>query len=304
MRFVGIAVAATFAALSAASAGPKDIELLRPADIGTSAPALAVVKKALEAKGFTLHEAVVSGAGDNMLTTAIADDKTKPAAALLNGYEMRALADQRKLTDITSVAQADRWPSLVLAPAQSFLVFHDRWIGAALDVMPLNGLWINAGLMGKIGGVAPESLDALFALLDRSRQAGVAPLAISGAPRDLALLFEELLMATAGPEVYKRVFLDANEQDIRSDALTRAFDELAHLRSYIGAENLTVDAKSAAEKVSNGEVLAVAGPGSNSARFRGARQSRGQGLQLPAIPRHFWRHSFPDGYYCDAEIRG
>jgi glucose/mannose transport system substrate-binding protein len=283
MKSVGIALAALLAALTAASAAPADLELLRPADVGASAPALAVLKQAMAAKGFTLRESSISG-GDNALAAAIAGDKARPAAALLNGYEVRALADQRKLNDITAAAQTGRWPGLVLLPTQPFLVYRDRWVAVALDVTPLNGLWINANLMDKIGGATPETLDGLFVLLDRARQAGVPPLAMSTAPRDLALLFEQALISTGGPEVYKHVFVDVNEMAVRSDAVTRAFETLAHLKSYVAAGGSSPDEKGAAEKVVKGETLAVAGPSPTRLLFAAAGKTADKDYRCQRFP--------------------
>ena len=283
MKFVGIALAALFAAVSAASAAPGSLELLRPADVDSSAPALAVLKQAMAAKGFTLRDSAISG-GENALATAISGDKAQPAAALLNGYEVRALADQRKLNDITAAAQAGHWPGLVLLPAQPFLVFRDRWVAVALDLTPQNGLWINASLMNKIGGAAPETIDGLFALLDRARQAGVPPLALSTAPRDLALLFEQTLISVGGPEVYKHVFFDLNEMAIRSDDVTRAFETLAHLKSYVAAGDASPDEKAAAEKVVKGEALAVAGPGSARLLFAAAGKTPDKDYRCQRFP--------------------
>ncbi len=213
MKVVGFFVLASLI-FNSATAATRDIELLRPANVGASAPALAIVKKALAAKDFTLKDVVVNGGGEDAVAAALADGKPPPAAAWLNGYEVRALADERKLGDVSVNAERDRWASYLTAQARTYLMSQGRWVAAPLDVMPLNGIWINAALLQRIGGAAPDTIESLFSLLDRARAAGIAPLTVAGSPRELALLFEQVVIATAGPSIYKRVFIDENEMAI------------------------------------------------------------------------------------------
>jgi glucose/mannose transport system substrate-binding protein len=282
MKWIGWAAAAAFVAASSLSAGAKEIELLRRADIGTSQLALDVLKKFLATKKFELKETIFTGSGDDAILKTIG--ASPPAAALVNGDEILRLADQRKLGDITANALADQWRARVLLPVQPFLLSNDRWVAAPLDVLPTNGLWVNSALMSRIGGVPPESIGGLFALLTRAKQAGVTPLAIGHEPRDIAALFDQVLMATGGPLVYKRVFVDFDEQALRSDVIKEAFENLARLRTYVGDHDSELSSKEAAQKVIAGEALAYVGPGSTRLLFAAAKKTPYQDYQCFRFP--------------------
>lgn len=260
MKLVGLIALATLFA-SAANAATKDIELLRPTDMGSSAAALAVVKKALAARDFNLKDVPFSG------DATVGDATSAPAAALVSGHEVRVLAEQRKLGDITLNAQNDHWANVIINQVRPYAMSHDRWVAAPLDVMPLNGLWINAALMQRIGGTAPDTIEGLFSLLERARSAGLKPLVVGGAPRDLAVLFEQVVIATAGADVYKRVFVDNNEMSIQSDEMIRAFETFARLRPYIFVGEDSRATEVAAQLVVKGEALAFAGAGSTDLLF-------------------------------------
>jgi glucose/mannose transport system substrate-binding protein len=284
MRSVAVIAAAVVAAATAVSAAAKEIELLRPAGMEASLPALEVVRQALQAKSFTLTETAVKETGDDAMATAIANDKAPPAAAILNGQELQALGAQRKLGDITAAALAGRWAEFVLLPIQPYLLSHERWVAAPLDVMPMSGLWVNASLMDKIGGVEPNDLDGLFALLDRARLADVVPLVINEDPRDLASLFDVVLVATGGADLYKKVFIDLNEGAIRSNGVKDAFENLARLRAYVATPGQHLGAKQAVGKVGSGEALAYAGSGATRLLFAASGKSPDKDYQCLRFP--------------------
>ena len=162
------------------------------------------------------------------------------------------------------------WSGYILSPLQRYLKSRDRWVAAPLDVTPLNGLWLNTALMEKINGVTPKTVDELFALLDRARQAGVTPLAIANGPKDLAVLFEIAIMAVAGADIYKQAFVDVNELSIKSEEMKSAFDAFVRLRTYLPAGDAGLDLTSAAQKVAGGEALAFIGPSSTRLVFSAA----------------------------------
>lgn len=270
MRWIGWVAAAAFVAATSQAARATDIELLRRPEIGSSQLALDAVKKFLATKKFDLRETTVDGADDDAFAKAVAKSGASPAAALVNGDEIRALGDQRDLGDITANALTDHWAGRILDPVQPLLMSSGRWVAAPLDVMPINGLWVNAALIDKIGGAPPDNLDLLFALLARAKQADIAPLAIGGDPRDIAALFEMLVVATAGADIYKRVFVDIDEQAAKSVGVKDAFENLARLRAFVSAGDAAMSSKEAAQQVADGRALAFVGPGSTRLLFAAA----------------------------------
>jgi glucose/mannose transport system substrate-binding protein len=258
----------------------KEIQILRPASIGASQAALDVVKRALAAKGYDWKETAASGEA----LSAVSNTEMAPTGAMLNGFEILKLARAGKLGDISAVARKGSWTGYLPDPIVRFLFVDGKWIGAPIDITPVNGLWVNAGLMDKIGGLEPKSLDDFFALLDKAKESGVDPLAIGNDPLDQASLFDLVLVATAGADFYKRVFGDINESDIKSATMERAFNNFARLRDYVDNVDAGRDNNAATRSVVNGQALAIAGPSPTKMAFLAAGKTPGKDFRCYRFP--------------------
>lgn len=270
--------------VSAFADDAKDIRILRPAAMGAAEGALDVLKRALATKGYSWKETVAEGAKDAGVLSALAKSTPAPTGALLNGFDILNLAEAGKLGDITAVALKDEWARRLPDALQRFLFARGRWVAAPVDITPVNGLWVNAELMDKIGGLEPKSFDDLFALLDKARESGVDPLTIGNDPREQASLFDLVLVATSGADFYKRVFSDISETDIKSDDMKRAFDNFARLREYVDGGDAGRDGKAATQMVVKGEALAHAGASSTKLAFVTAGRTPGKDFRCYRFP--------------------
>jgi len=262
----------------------KEIRILRPASIGESQRAFDVLKRALAAKGYEWKETVAErGIGEGTLSL-FSKPTQAPTGALLNGFDILDLAEAGKLGDISAAAQKGGWATHVPDPIQRFLFVRGKWVAAPIDITPVNGLWINAGLMDKIGGLEPKSFDDFFALLDQAKDSGVNPLTIGNDPREQASLFDLVVVATAGADFYKRVFGDISESAIKSDEMKRAFDNFARLRGYVDSADVTRDSTAATLSVVNGETLAHAGASPTRLAFSLAHKTAGKDFRCYRFP--------------------
>jgi glucose/mannose transport system substrate-binding protein len=278
-----LAAGALLAAFSspAISAETKTIEIWRSASVDTDRGMLDVLKRAVAAKGYDWKETVADRPD---VVAALSKAEPIPTGALLNGFDVLGLAAAGKVGDISATARKDGWDRNVPDSLLRFLEVDGRWIAAPIDIIPVNGLFINAGLMDKIGGLEPKSMDDLFALLDRAKDSGVNPLTIGDDPRDQASLFDLVVVATAGVDFYKRVFVDIRESDIKSDNMKRAFDNLARLRDYVDAADAHRDNQAATLAVVKGEALAHAGASPTKLAFSAAGQIAGKDFRCYRFP--------------------
>ena len=166
------------------------------------------------------------GAGKVLKSRVLAGDS--PDATQIIGASIGEWAELGLLLEFDNVAAAGNWNS-VLFPAIYSLVQHRRHVVAApLGIHRINTLFYNRKLFARLK-LAPPTTWAEFEHAARVlRSAGVAPLAQSSEPWQVAALFENLVLAQGGPEYYRELFVRQSPQAVMDVRLLAA---LAHLRS-------------------------------------------------------------------------
>ena len=101
--------------------------------------------------------------------------------------------------------------------------------------MPPNWLWVNKPVLDRLGGTAPDNWDALIALLEKAKAAGVVPLAIGKEAWEQTLLFESVAAGVGGAEFYRRAFLDLDPQALQPQLLRTIFQRMRQLRAFADA---------------------------------------------------------------------
>ena len=230
-------VTMSVAGLGAAKAADvKEVQMLHWWTSGGEAAALNVLKEDLSKEGFAWKDVQVAGGGGDAAMTALkamVAAGTYPTASQMLGYTVLDYAQAGVMGDLTETAKAEGWDKAVPAALQKFSVYDGKWVAAPVNVHSVNWLWINKGVMDKIGGTEPKTFDDLIALLDKAKAAGVTPLALGGQNWQEATMFDSIVLSTGGPEFYKKAMNDLDEESLKSDTMKKSFDNLQKIVQYV-----------------------------------------------------------------------
>lgn len=243
---------------SPAQADNKTVDVLHFFTSGSEAAAIAKVKDAVEQQGFRWQDVSVAGGGGEAAWTALRarlSAGNPPIAASFLGFVIRDYAAAGMMGNLDEVAQAEGWDAVVPEPIKKFAKYDGKWIGAPIDVHSVNWIWINRSILEKIGGNLPNNFEELVALLEKAKAQGITPLALGGQDWQEAILFDSVIVSTAGSEFYRKALNDLDDTALRSDDMKRSFDNLKILVKYADPNFSGRDWGIATSMVINGEAL-------------------------------------------------
>lgn len=245
-------------ALSAALAGSvwaEDVEVLHWWTSGGEAAALNVLKDDLASKGIGWIDMPVAGGGGEAAMTALRARVTAgdpPTAVQMLGFDIIDWANEGALGDLTPVATAENWDSVVPSALQAFAKHDGKWISAPVNVHSTNWVWINKAALDAAGGKAPETWEELVAVLDAMKANGITPIGHGGQPWQDATIFDGVVLGM-GIDFYKSAFIDLDPAALGGDQMAEAFNRLIKLRSYVDDNFSGRDWNLASAMVINGE---------------------------------------------------
>jgi glucose/mannose transport system substrate-binding protein len=79
----------------------------------------------------------------------------------------------------------------------------------------------------------PQTWDEFIAALEKVRRSGKIPLAHGGQAWQEATTFDSVVLATGGPEFYRRALIDLDAAALESDTMRTVFARMAELRAYV-----------------------------------------------------------------------
>lgn len=234
LMMAGVA-AMTLVATAARAEDVKEVNVLHWWTSGGEAKAVAVLQKAMDAKGFTWKDVPIAGGGGDAAMTALkamVAAGNPPDASQMLGYTVLDYAQAGKMADLNELAKKEGWDDVVPAALKKFSTYDGKWVATPTNVHSSNWIWVSKAAMDKIGGTEPKTIDDLFALMDKAKAAGVAPLAFGGQDWQEAVLFDSIVTATGGPEFFKKALNDLDEDALKSDTMKKSFDNMKKFISY------------------------------------------------------------------------
>ena len=243
---------------TAKAADVKEVQMLHWWTSGGEAAALNVLKKDLANEGYAWKDVPVSGGGGDAALTALkamVAAGNYPTASQMLGYNVLDYAGAGKMGDITATAKAEGWDKVIPMPLQHFAVVNGKWVAVPVNVHSVNWLWINKAVLEKIGGTQPKTMDEFFAMLDKAKAAGIVPIALGGQDWQEAVLFDNVVLSTGGPEFYKKAFNDLDEAALTSPTMKQSFDNLARIKQYVDPNFAGRDWNLATAMVIKGDAL-------------------------------------------------
>ena len=289
--FKAVAGAALFTVLAVAgtarAADVKEVQMLHWWTSGGEAAALNVLKQDLSKQGYAWKDVPVAGGGGDAAMTALkamAAAGNYPTASQMLGYTVLDYAQAGKMGDITATAKKEGWDKVVPAPLQKFAVYEGKWVAVPVNVHSVNWLWINKAVLDKIGGQEPKTMDDLFAVLDKAKAGGVIPLALGGQNWQEATMFDSVVLATGGPDFYKKAMNELDDASLKSDTMKKSFDNLAKLKGYVDPNFAGRDWNLATAMVIKGDALMQVMGDWAKGEFKAANKTAGTDFLCPRFP--------------------
>ena len=232
----------------------EKIEVLHFWTSGGEAAAIRVIMQAVEKQGVTWIDEPATGTDNlNQVLHSRAASGTPPGASHLHSAEVGPWARDGYLTDLSDVAAADHWDSVIAPSIIPKIKIDGRYYAVPVDVHRTNWLWYNKKTFDRLGLTPPRTLEELKGVAEKLRAAGVIPLATGGSTWEEGALFESVVVAVGGPEFYRKAMVEQDEAALHSILMIKAFDEFRNLNKYIDPNYPGRDWNIATQMVINGQ---------------------------------------------------
>ncbi len=168
------------------------------------------------------------------------------------GAELKSYVDFRLVQPVTELWRSEGYEQVYPEAIKRLLKFGDDYYAVPVGVHRANLVWYNRAVFEKAGVSEPHSLGEFLTALDRLEAAGVTPLAVaSGSQWEAAHLFEQLLLAVGGPDLYLSYFqgqIGGSDPQVVQAAVT-----LERISRYINRDHAALTWDQAAAMVGRGE---------------------------------------------------
>lgn len=234
----------------------NEVEVLHWWTSGGEAAALNVLKQDLESKGISWVDAPIAGGGGTQAMTALRARATAgdpPAAAQMLGFDILDWGELGVVADLNALAAEGNWEAIIPDAIKQFSKYEGKWIAVPVNIHSTNWVWANKKLLDDMGIAIPETWDEYVAALEEVKKAGKTALAHGGQAWQDATIFDGVLLATGGPDFYKKTMLDLNVADLGSDTMVTVFDRMELMRSFVDENFSGRDWNLASSMVINGE---------------------------------------------------
>lgn len=230
-------VLARLLASSSAAAG-ESLQVLHWWTSASERKAANAVALRLGADGVQWHDAVVPGgaglgAGKVLRSRVLAGDA--PEVTQMIGVSISEAAGMGLLLQLDGTARKEQWARVLFPTVWQLVQHRGHTVAAPLGVHRVNTLFFNQRVFNRLGLEPPRSWAAFDALLPALQRAGVAPLAQSSEPWQVATLFESLLLAEGGTALHRALFQRHEPQAAASPQLLAALQRLRALQPHMGA---------------------------------------------------------------------
>lgn len=280
-------LAMALAGTVATSVQAGEVEVMHWWTSGGEARSIAVLRQMVEAEGHTWKDfAVAGGGGENAMTVlrSRAVSGNPPASAQIKGLEIQEWGDLGFLADLSSVASANNWDSVLPAVVADVMKYEGNYVAAPVNVHRVNWMWANKKVLDAHGISAPTTLDELWAAADKLKAAGITPIAHGGQPWQDATTFESIVLAVGGAEFFAKAFVEHDMATLESDTMKKAFMEFRKVNDYIDRGAPGRDWNVATSMVIKGEAAMQFMGDWAKGEFSAANQVPGQDYYCVAFP--------------------
>ena len=133
-----------------------------------------------------------------------------PDVALANSLTAFEWWQLGLLSDLDKVAAAGNWSARLLPSVEKLVKPGAHVVAVPLGVHRLNTMFYNRAVFERLQLTPPRNWQEFESVALKLKRAGVVPLAQSSQPWQLAILFENILLADGGVEVHNHLFVQGS----------------------------------------------------------------------------------------------
>ncbi len=171
------------------------------------------------------------GAGKVLRSRVLAGNA--PDATQIIGVSIGEWAELGLLLELDSVASAGNWDKVLFPTVRELVRHRGHVVAAPLGIHRINTLFYNRKLFARLNIAPPANWPEFERAARQLRSAGIAPLVQSSEPWQVATLFENLLLASGGPEYYRELFVRQNPQAASDPRLAQALQRLRAMKGWM-----------------------------------------------------------------------
>ena len=247
----GIALVASTAAFAEPQA-----EVLHYWTSGGEAKSVAVLQEEFAANGGTWTDMPVAGGGGDAAMTALRArvlSGNAPTAVQLKGPAIQEWYEEGVLADISAVAEANDWASVLPASIAAHMQCDGTWCAAPVNVHRVDWIWANAEVLEANGIEMPTTWAEFNAAAETLKAAGIIPLAHGGQAWQDATVFEAVALGILGADGFRSAFVDLDMDMLKSAEMMAVFDQMRTMRGFVDDNFSGRDWNLATAMVMNGE---------------------------------------------------
>ncbi|AYD01009.1 ABC transporter substrate-binding protein [Neorhizobium sp. NCHU2750] len=220
------AVLATTAALPCA-AFAADLEVTHWWTSGGEAAAVKELAKAFDATGNKWVDGAIAGSGSTarpIMISRITGGDPMGATQFNHGRQAEELVEAGLMRDLNDVAEKGNWKN-VIKPASLLdsCTYEGKIYCAPVNIHSWQWLWLSNAAFEKAGVPVPKDWNEFVAAGPALKKAGIQPLALGGQPWQANGLFDTLVLAIGGTDLYNKVYKDKDEDAAAGPDMAKIF---------------------------------------------------------------------------------
>ena len=229
---------------------------------GGEAAAVAELAKAFDATGNKWVDGAIAGSGDTarpIMVSRITGGDPMGATQFNHGRQAEELVEAGLMRNLDDVAKAENWAAVINPPS----LLEGCTLDGHIYCVPVNihawqWLWLSNKAFADAGIPVPTDWNGLVAAAPALEKAGIVPLAVGAQGWQQTGLFNNLLLAIGGKDLYLKINKDHDAEAAAGPEMAKVFAALADARSmtkganvqdWNQATNMVITAKAAAQSM-------------------------------------------------------
>jgi glucose/mannose transport system substrate-binding protein len=155
-----------------------------------------------------------------------------PEVTQIVGTSIAVWAGLGLLLEFDTVARDNRWQQVLFPPIFDLIRYRSHVVAAPLGIHRVNWLFYNQSVFRHLNLQPPQTWTDFGQLAVHLRNAGIIPLAQSGEPWQLATLFENLVLAYGGKDVFTDLFVHHRPEAAMHPRVGAALNHLRTVRQW------------------------------------------------------------------------
>ncbi|UHS59225.1 ABC transporter substrate-binding protein [Agrobacterium vaccinii] len=241
IRFILAALSAGVM-LPASIAGATDLEVTHWWTSGSEAAAVGELAKAFDATGNKWVDGAIAGSGGTarpIMISRITGGDPMGATQFNHGRQAEELAQSGLMRDLTDVAEKGNWKEIIKpASLLESCTIDGKIYCAPVNIHSWQWLWLSNAAFKKAGVEVPKNWTEFIAAAPALQKAGIQPLALGGQAWQANGLFDTLLIAMGGKDLYEKVYKDKDAEVAAGPDMQKIFAAADEARKLTKGSNV------------------------------------------------------------------